>query len=78
MKGNIMKKFADKVKKYPHTTLAVIAVLGAGAIVQTVRLQLSQLTTYQIVCAAEDLGLDQILTDHLMSHEPYHPKTRNK
>lgn len=67
-----MKKIVKKVQEFPHTTLAVVGILGTAALVQTIRLQVSQLTTYQITRAAEDLGLDKTLLEQIEKHGPYY------
>ncbi len=67
-----MKKIIKKVQEYPHTALAAIAILGTVALVQTAKLQISQMTTYQIERAADDLGLAEIITNQIKAHGPYY------
>jgi hypothetical protein len=70
----IMNAVVNLVKKFPHTTLVGIGLLGAALVIQTIRLQLSGLTTHQIIRAAEDLDIDARLIKQMEDHGPYYKK----
>jgi hypothetical protein len=68
----IIMTIVNKVQEYPHVALAAIGVLGVALAVQTVKLQLAELTSHQVMRAADDLGLAEQLIKQMAHHGPYY------